>query len=173
MSEQPRENSGPASERTLRQAARPVLARDELEALLGPGAGADHLEPNVSALRRTEEALAGLRQSTDEEAGEIRLRGFRLPELAREVAGNEAQRGELRSDQQHGLRIELGRTYLPLDDVRRLRHGSVVTFDGGADDPVAICVNDRVVALGELMVMQGKFCVRVLEVVGSALAKAG
>lgn len=65
------------------------------------------------------------------------------------------------------LRIELGRTRMRLEDVLQLRVGSVVTLDNAANDPVDVYVNNRLIAHGEMLVMNDRFCVRIMELVGS------
>ena len=65
------------------------------------------------------------------------------------------------------LKIELGRTQMLLEDVLKLRKGSVVTLDKLAGDPVDLFVNGRLVARGEILVLNDNFCVRVAELVGS------
>ena len=65
------------------------------------------------------------------------------------------------------LRIVLGRTSMRLDEVLRLRSGSVVVLDKRIGDPVEIHVNNRLIAYGEVLVLEGKFCIRVTEMVGS------
>ena len=62
------------------------------------------------------------------------------------------------------LRIELGRTQMRLDEVVGLRDGSVVTLDKLAGDPVDVLVNGRLVARGEVLVLNDNFCVRVAEI---------
>ncbi|NNJ27657.1 flagellar motor switch protein FliN [Alienimonas chondri] len=62
------------------------------------------------------------------------------------------------------LRIELGRAEMSLEDVVGLRDGSVVTLDKLAGDPVDILVNGRLVARGEVLVLNDNFCVRVAEI---------
>lgn len=62
------------------------------------------------------------------------------------------------------VRIELGRTELLIDEVLRLKQGSVVPLDKLAGDPVDILVNGRLIARGEVLVMNDNFCVRVAEV---------
>ena len=65
------------------------------------------------------------------------------------------------------LKIELGRTHMILEDVLKLRKGSVVTLDKLAGDPVDLYVNGRIVARGEVLVLNDNFCVRIAELVGS------
>lgn len=65
------------------------------------------------------------------------------------------------------LRIELGRTHMTLQEVLQLRSGSVVALDALAGDPVNVYVNNRIVARGEIVVMNNNFCVRVTELIGA------
>ncbi len=62
------------------------------------------------------------------------------------------------------LRIELGRTELLIEEVLRLKPGSVVPLDKLAGDPVDILVNGRLLARGEVLVLNDNFCVRVAEI---------
>ena len=63
------------------------------------------------------------------------------------------------------VRIELGRNKLYIDDILKLGKGSVVELDKLAGDPLDILVNDRLVAKGELIVLDDYFCIRVTEIV--------
>ena len=65
--------------------------------------------------------------------------------------------------EQLDLRIELGRTCLTLDDVQALRKGSVLLLDGLIDEPAAIFVGERLIGRGEIVVVNGKIGVRVVE----------
>lgn len=62
------------------------------------------------------------------------------------------------------ITIELGRTEILIEDILKLREGSVVSLDKLAGDPVDIIANGRLVARGELLVIDGKFGVRLSEV---------
>ncbi len=65
------------------------------------------------------------------------------------------------------VRVELGRSKMAIDDILRLREGSVITFDKDAGAQVDILVNDRLVAHGEVLVLNDLFCVRVTEVLSN------
>lgn len=62
------------------------------------------------------------------------------------------------------LCIELGRAELLIQEVLKLKEGSVVPLDKLAGDPVDILVNGRLVARGEVLVLNDNFCVRVAEI---------
>ena len=64
----------------------------------------------------------------------------------------------------HDVRIELGRTEMYIEDVVRLEVGSVIELDKLAGDPVDIYVNGRLVARGEVIVLNDNFCVRVNDI---------
>jgi flagellar motor switch protein FliN/FliY len=68
------------------------------------------------------------------------------------------------NDVKLGVRIQLGRTRMLVEDVLKLGEGSVVELDKLAGDPVDVLVNDRLIARGEVLVLNDNFCVRVSEV---------
>lgn len=60
--------------------------------------------------------------------------------------------------------IELGRTEMLVEDVLRLASGSVVELNKLAGDPVDVYVNGRLVARGEVLVLNDNFCIRISEI---------
>jgi len=72
---------------------------------------------------------------------------------------------DLLRDVQLSVKIELGRTRMYIEDILRLGEGSVVELDKLAGDPVDVFVNDRLVARGEVLVLNDNFCVRIGEIV--------
>ena len=83
-------------------------------------------------------------------------------------ASTETATLDLIRDVELDLKIELGRTQMYLEDVLKLRRGSVVPLDKLAGDPVDIYVNGRLIARGEVLVMNDNFCVRVAELIAGA-----
>lgn len=67
------------------------------------------------------------------------------------------------------LRIELGRTELLIEEVLQLKEGAVVPLDKLAGDPVDILANGRLIARGEVLVLNDNFCVRVAEILSPEL----
>lgn len=62
--------------------------------------------------------------------------------------------------------LELGRAELKVEDLLALREGSVVTLDKEAGEPIDLLANGKLVARGEVIVVDDKFCVRICEVIG-------
>jgi len=92
--------------------------------------------------------------------------GFSFPDLNSPAPPPMAPGFPLASlqDVELDLRIELGRTQLLIEDVLQLREGTVVPLDKLAGDPVDILVNGRLIARGEVLVLNDNFCVRVAEI---------
>lgn len=91
-----------------------------------------------------------------------------LPDLQRAMADAQASSIDLLRDVDLNVKIELGRSKMLVEDVLKLAEGSVVELDKLAGDPVDVFVNDRLVARGEVLVLNDAFCVRVNEIVSGA-----
>lgn len=72
---------------------------------------------------------------------------------------------DLLRDVQLKVKIELGRSRMYIEDILRLGEGSIVELDKLAGDPVDVFVNDRLVARGEVLVLNDNFCVRIGEII--------
>ncbi len=112
-------------------------------------------------LAQAEQALASVDRPMDPAIE--RLSPFEFKDLAASPPSGEKATLELLKDVDLNLRIELGRTQMFLEDVLKLKRGSVVTLDKLAGDPVDVFVNGRIVARGEVLVLNDNFCVRVTE----------
>lgn len=117
-------------------------------------------EDNASRLlEEAERALHGIDR--------VAPKPFQLEELIGTGGPPEKCSIDLLSDVDLDLKIELGRTHMQLEEVLKLRRGSVITLDKLAGDPVDIFVNGRMVARGEVLVLNDNFCVRVAQLLGS------
>lgn len=91
-----------------------------------------------------------------------------------ESASNEAQ-NEQQPNQESELdmvldiplrvSVELGRSRILVQDLLKLHKGSVVELNKLAGDSLEVLVNDKVVARGEVIVVNEKFGVRLTEIV--------
>ena len=67
------------------------------------------------------------------------------------------------------LTVELGSCLMPMRAVLQLSVGSVVQLDKVADEPVQLSVNRKLVARGEVVVVENRFGIKITELVTSAL----
>ncbi len=70
------------------------------------------------------------------------------------------------SDRVHQLRLEFGAVTIDLSRAMALTDGCVVAMDNDAKELVDLYADEHLVARGELLVYEGCFCVRVVELVG-------
>jgi flagellar motor switch protein FliN/FliY len=61
--------------------------------------------------------------------------------------------------------VELGRTRILVQDLLKLHKGSVIELNKLAGDALEILVNDKIVAKGEVIVVNEKFGVRLTDIV--------
>ncbi|MCL2006092.1 MAG: flagellar motor switch protein FliN [Planctomycetaceae bacterium] len=94
---------------------------------------------------------------------------FQFPEFGGTVPSTEHATLDLISEVDLDVKVELGRTYMYIEDVLRLRRGSVVPLDKMAGETVDIFINGRLLARGEVLVMNENFCVRIAELLAGAI----
>jgi flagellar motor switch protein FliN len=92
---------------------------------------------------------------------------FKLPDFQQVMQDAQVSSIDLLRDVNLNVKIELGRSRMLVEDVLKLAEGSVVELDKLAGDPVDVFVNERLVARGEVLVLNDNFCVRINEIVAS------
>lgn len=70
------------------------------------------------------------------------------------------------------LTVRIGTSSLPMREVLRLESGSIIQLDRTADQPVDLLVNSKLVARGEVVVVENRFGFKLTEVVRNAPAAA-
>ena len=161
--------SGPAAA-SATATATPV--RSTPAATSSPSSQADIASQDIEyLLAQAEKALESVNSNNlgDVPSG---VTSYRLEEFRPAAPSTEAATLDLVRDVDLDLKIELGRTNMYLEDVLKLRKGSVVPLDKLAGDPVDIYVNGRLIARGEVLVLNDNFCVRVAELIVGANAVA-
>ncbi len=61
--------------------------------------------------------------------------------------------------------VELGRTRLAIRDLLQLAQGSVVELSKFAGEPLEVLVNDKLIARGEVVVVNEKFGIRLTDII--------
>lgn len=125
----------------------------------------DEAAAAMAAAIEEEKAAAQAAQTTQPAQSVPTTSTFEMPELSGTSADSEpAGKLDMLMDVTLHVKIELGRTHMFVEDVLKLGEGSVVELDKLAGDPVDVYVNERLVARGEVLVLNDNFCVRVSEV---------
>jgi flagellar motor switch protein FliN len=85
---------------------------------------------------------------------------------AQGVAGN--WNIDLLLDVELPVSVSFGHTEMQLKDILKLGAGSVIELDKSVNDPVTIIVNRKPIARGEVVMVDGNYGVRILEVESTA-----
>ncbi|MCA9509084.1 MAG: flagellar motor switch protein FliN [Myxococcales bacterium] len=67
--------------------------------------------------------------------------------------------------------VEIGAAQMLLQEVLQLDKGSVIELDRGADEPADVLVNGRLVARGEVAIVDDRLGIRIVELLDNAAAR--
>jgi len=82
-----------------------------------------------------------------------------------EATGEDSQGLDFLLDVPLEITVELGRTKIQIGDLLKLGQGSVVELDKLTSEPVEIYVNQKLMARGEVVVVNEKFGVRLTNII--------
>jgi flagellar motor switch protein FliN/FliY len=66
------------------------------------------------------------------------------------------------------LTVRIGSCMLPMRDVVELSEGTVLQLDQLASEPVGLYVNDKLIARGEVVVVEENFGIKITQIVGES-----
>ena len=68
-------------------------------------------------------------------------------------------------DVQLNIQVEVGRSQIRIEDLLELVQGSIVELQSAIGEPLDIRVNEKLVARGEIVVINDKFAVRITDII--------
>jgi len=125
-----------------------------------PPEASPEADPEATPADPVSDALSDAQASVDQLNEQVG--GMQMPDFTPDDA-----RIEMLGDVDLDVAIELGRTEMLVEDVLKLGPGAVVELDKLAGDPVDVYVNGRLVARGEVLVLNDNFCIRISEIVAN------
>ena len=78
--------------------------------------------------------------------------------------GEDASNLALLMDVQLPVSIRFGETEMVLEEIVKLGVGSVIELNSGIDQPVDLVVNNRILARGEIVTVDGFYGIRITEI---------
>jgi len=140
------------------------LSQDDIDALLGGLGGDDEDGDALDALMGDDEpssaAVAAAPAATSSRGASVPL-----PEFDQADVGTPSHDiAEILSNVNLTVKIRLGRAEMLIEDLLKLQPGKVVQLDTMSGDPVDVLVNNKVVAKGEVIILNEAFCVRISEI---------
>lgn len=121
------------------------------------------VEPDSSELASTQEIA-----STDEATVTVQPVQFASFEDLDQVQGPQNQNLNILLDVKLQLTVELGQTELPIKKVLELTKGSIVTLNKAAGEPVELFANGKLIAYGEVVVIEDNFGLRITHITDPA-----
>ena len=79
---------------------------------------------------------------------------------------NDAKNLNVILDVKVDLTVRIGSCMLPMRDVVELTGGTVLQLDQLASEPVGLYVNDKLIARGEVVVVEENFGIKITQIVG-------
>ena len=148
--------------------------QDEIDALLeqaGVGeAGSKSPEGTEAASSVTQDDIDSLLQQAGVSSGEMSVgapaegaQSFELEQFESSDLSDE-KKLDLLMDVSLDVQVVLGQAKMQVEQIIRLKSGSVVELDKLAGDPLDVLVNGKLVARGEVLVLNDNFCVRITEI---------
>jgi flagellar motor switch protein FliN/FliY len=126
----------------------------------------DEAAAMMAAAIEEEKAAAAAQKAAQPHA---RIDSIPLPDFAGGAGNGKSPHSiDLLRDVNLHVKIELGRSRMLVEDVLKISKGAVVELDKLAGDPVDVLVNERLVARGEVLVLNDNFCVRISEILSPA-----
>lgn len=129
-----------------------------------------NLEEMEQSLEGAEEGASGDLEKSLEEGADASS-----DKDKKEASGASSHKFELTEEQKGNLAmildlplkvtVELGRSRVLIQDILQYGQGSVVELNKKAGDPLEVTVNEQLIAKGEVVVVNEKFAVRILEIV--------
>jgi len=100
--------------------------------------------------------------------GQVGISPVKFPPLGEGMAPGVGPNINLLLDVKLTLTVELGRTTMLVKDILGLGEGSIIELDKLAGEPVDLLVNGKLIARGEVVVIDENFGVRVTDIVSPA-----
>jgi len=95
----------------------------------------------------------------------VGIQQVQFPTLAPSLSENQTKNIEILLDVPMQVTVELGRTTMMIRDVLELGTGSIIELDKLAGEPVDLLVNQKLIARGEVVVIDENFGVRVTDII--------
>lgn len=100
----------------------------------------------------------------DDETVTVQPVEFASFEDLNQVQGTPNKNLDILLDVKLQLTVELGRTELPIKKVLELTRGSIITLDKVAGEPVELFANGKLIAHGEVVVIEDNFGLRITNI---------
>lgn len=120
-----------------------------------------------SKMPKTEEKKVEKAEKTEEVEEEVStaVQPICFEELTEDLVANQKENMNLLMDLQLQVSVELGKVKKPIKDILQFTQGTIVELDRLAGDNVDVLVSGKIIAKGEVVVVDQNFGVRITKIV--------
>ncbi|HNR87200.1 MAG TPA: flagellar motor switch protein FliN [Spirochaetota bacterium] len=136
--------------------------------LLDFGMASDLAKSTISGGQPTQQMYQQQMSQPQMMTGQVGISPVKFPPLGEGIPSGAAGNISLLLDVPMTLTVELGRTRQLVKDILGLGEGSIIELDKLAGEPVDLLVNGKLIAKGEVVVIDENFGVRVTDIVSPA-----
>ncbi|MHA6251286.1 flagellar motor switch phosphatase FliY [Oceanobacillus sp. CAU 1775] len=159
------QSEGSAEVPTKETMEQPVTSQQQTREQSAPSQA--HHEQPINVHRHEERQTQYLGNNFDANNATIEQAAFSSFD-APTLSSNEKRNLDMLLDISLKVTVELGRTKKSIKDILDLSSGSIIELDKLAGEPVDILVNDKLVAEGEVIVIEENFGVRVTDIISQS-----
>ncbi|HSA05794.1 MAG TPA: flagellar motor switch phosphatase FliY [Candidatus Gastranaerophilales bacterium] len=128
----------------------------------------DHNFNETSSLNPNEEAFnRAFAQQQAQQQNQVMVQPVQFASFdkTQHLSGSMNQNLNLVMDVTLGLTVELGRAELPIKNILELTRGSIIELDKIAGEPVELYANGKLIAKGEVVVIEDNFGLRITNII--------
>ncbi len=146
------------------------LSQEDIDALLSGGVpqGGDSSDDSSVPEPAGEPAIPNLPVSESSLSDPVSAQPLAFSQLTSQGTDVAPQSLDLILDVTIELTVELGRKSMLIKDILSLGPGSIVELNKLAGEPVDLLVNNKLLARGEVVVINENFGIRIIDIVGPA-----
>jgi len=149
-----------------------VLSQEDIEALIAQTGGDTSTESSPQAMENAAADQVEVHENSKKVSSEASVKPMEFTPVGAGLTGAIRSGVDLILDVELNVTVELGRATMQVRDVLALGPGSVVELDTLAGEPVSVVVNNKIIARGEIVVIDENFGVRITEIVDGGERRA-
>jgi flagellar motor switch protein FliN len=143
------------------------LDQNDIDKLMGTG-GEEKKDKDLDQEKIAEDWAADLESGSEIEEGKPFDRGAKkvnFTELEEGRHAGPAKEFDFILDIPLEVTVEMGRTRMLINDLLQIGQGSVIELNRMAGEPLDILINNKLIARGEVVVVNEKFGIRITDIV--------
>lgn len=123
-------------------------------------------ETMVATEEKTQ-AQQDVQTDSGEASSETGVQSVELPEVEERAGEGPGTSIDILLDMEVPVTVVIGRAEIPIQQLLQLSPGAVLKLDNPVDTPVELYLKETMFALGDVVVVDDKFAVRIKELVGA------